>query len=152
MFIASLNNSSDQTWKLAHGRRGVGDGEAGALIAYIRNRVWYIGHQEDKTGSGGCKPPVIPALEKLRQEDCLESEASLGYAMSSSEASAFLDRLLSPAHLGCVILYGHEVQECGVHWIWPSHHCHQLLFKPGVRAPKAQYFSNLGILCSENQG
>lgn len=39
MFIASLNNSSDQTWKLAHGRRGVGDGEAGTLIAYIQNRV-----------------------------------------------------------------------------------------------------------------
>lgn len=37
--------------------------------------------------------PVIPALEKLRQDGCLEFEASLGYIMSSSEAS-FLSCLL----------------------------------------------------------
>lgn len=96
--------------------------------------------------------PVILAFEKLRQEDCLEFETSLEYMMSSNEASAFLGCLLTPAHLDCVILHGHEVQECGVYWVWPSHHSHQLLLQPGIGASKAQYFSNLGVLCNESQG
>lgn len=96
--------------------------------------------------------PVMPALEKLRQEDCFKLEASLGSRMSSNEVSAFLDGLSTPTHLDCVILHGHEVQECGVDWVWPCHHRHQLLLQPGIRAPKAQDFPNLGVLCSESQG
>lgn len=95
--------------------------------------------------------PIIPALEELRQDGCPEFDASLGYIMSSNDASAFLGCLLTSTHLDCVILHGHEVQECGIYWIRPGNHCHQFLLQPGIRAPKAQYFSNLGVLCSESQ-
>lgn len=55
MFIASLNNSSDQTWELTthKGKRGEGVRGASPATAYTQNRVWHIKHHQNKTEGGG---------------------------------------------------------------------------------------------------
>lgn len=135
MFIASLNNSSDQTWELAH--REEVKGTEGLARSQPSSRIGSGVYNScvKRTQLGMVAHAVIPTPEKLRQENC--PEASLGYIMPSSEACALLGCLLTPTHLDCVILHGHEVQERNVYWVWPSHYRHQLLLHPGIRAPKA---------------